>query len=92
LEANPKDTSALRIKAESSLNLGELQTAKSAANNLLQMDPNNFSAIKTLIQIMPQVKDSAAVRKTIQRSLPQWSPEQQIRVRPLIMPRRENRK
>ncbi|PTM12130.1 MAG: hypothetical protein DA408_11805 [Bacteroidetes bacterium] len=92
LNVNPNDTSALRIRAESSLNLGELQTAKSAANNLLQMDPNNFSAIKTLIQIMPQVKDSAAVRRTIQRSLPQLSPEQQLRVRPLVMPSKESGK
>ncbi len=87
IQQNPKDTSALRVKAETAQNLGEFSNAKTAASNLLQIDPNNLAAIKTLQSVMAKVPDSNAVRRQLEIAIPRLNPEQLKQVRALIPPR-----
>jgi tetratricopeptide (TPR) repeat protein len=74
--ANPNDTSAWRIKAEISKNLGEFEEAETAANNLLRIDPNNVAAIHTLMLLKPMSKDSTQIDKQLQRRIPLLNPQQ----------------
>ncbi len=87
IQVNPNDTSAWRVKAEASQNIGDFSTAKKAASNLLQIDPNNLAAIKTLQSVMAKVPDSIDVRRQLEIAIPKLSPDQLKRVRPLIPPR-----
>lgn len=86
LEDNPKDTAAWRVKAQTAQNLGQFQSAEKAASNLLEIDPLNVSAIQTLQWVMKKVPDSIAVRNKLEKTIPRLSPEQKLRVRPLIIP------
>ncbi|WP_020538739.1 hypothetical protein [Lewinella cohaerens] len=87
IQVNPNDTSAWRVKAEAAQNIGDFSTAKKAASNLLQLDPNNLAAIKTLQSVMAKVPDSIDVRRQLEIAIPKLSPDQLKRVRPLIPPR-----
>ncbi|MEL7219672.1 MAG: tetratricopeptide repeat protein [Bacteroidota bacterium] len=83
ITANPDDTSAWRIKAETAANLGEFSAAKDAATKLLRVDPHNMAALYTLVQIQPWYKDSLQIQKQLQRRIPALSPEQKedLRIR-----------
>jgi len=87
IQQNPKDTSALRVKAEAAQNLGDFSTARKTASNLLEIDPNSFAAIKTLQSVMAKVPDSNAVRRQLEIAIPRLNPEQLKQVRALIPPR-----
>lgn len=87
IQQNPKDTSALRIKAEAAQNLGDFSTARKTASNLLEIDPNNLAAIKTLQSVMAKVPDSNAVRRQLEIAIPRLNPEELKQVRALIPPR-----
>lgn len=87
IQQNPKDTSALRVKAEAAQNLGDFTTARKTASNLLEIDPNNLAAIKTLQSVMAKVPDSNAVRRQLEVAIPRLNPEQLKQVRALIPPR-----
>ncbi|WP_367390303.1 hypothetical protein [Lewinella sp. LCG006] len=87
IQQNPKDTSALRIKAQAAQNLGDFSTARKTASNLLEIDPNNLAAIKTLQSVMAKVPDSNAVRRQLEIAIPRLNPEELKQVRALIPPR-----
>lgn len=87
IQQNPKDTSALRVKAETAQNLGDFTTARKTASNLLQIDPDNLAAIKTLQSVMAKVPDSNAVRRQLEIAIPRLNPTQLKEVRALIPPR-----
>ncbi|MEZ4987468.1 MAG: hypothetical protein R2795_20890 [Saprospiraceae bacterium] len=67
LASNPNDTAALRIKAEASSSMGQFTQAKTAATTLLKIDPQNLSAITTLLEVSDKVRDSQAVKTQIQQ-------------------------
>lgn len=83
IAANPDDTSAWRIKAETASNLGEFEVAKDAATKLLRIDPHNMAALYTLVQIQPWYKDSLQIKQQLNRRIPKLSPEQKedLRIR-----------
>jgi tetratricopeptide (TPR) repeat protein len=87
IKQNPKDTSAWRVKAQASAQIGEYQTASKSASKLLSLDPRNVDAINTLQWVMKKVPDSLLIRRQIDRSMPKLSPEEMQRVKPLIPPR-----
>jgi tetratricopeptide (TPR) repeat protein len=69
LRQNPKDTSALRIRAEAARNLGEYELAGQSAASLLAIDRKNVFAWRTLQDVKPKVADTVAFNATIQRML-----------------------
>ncbi len=88
LERNPRDTAALNIQARTAQQLGDFETAKSAATRLLNRDPNRIDALTTLIKIKPMLEDTEEVHQLIERTQSRLPENERPQVRPLSPPTR----
>lgn len=91
LKRNPRDTSALRVQAETARLLGDFETAEIAASNLLVKDPNNLVAIKTLIEVKPMLPDTEKAHELIEQARQRIDINRLRKVQPLQIPIRPNR-
>ncbi len=84
IKANPNDTTAWRIQAEASRNLGDYDAAGMAAAKLLSVDRNSTFALVTLTELRPMIVDTLALRRVLRPTL-QASPalRQQFQARDL---------
>ncbi|MCB0639753.1 MAG: tetratricopeptide repeat protein, partial [Lewinella sp.] len=84
IERNPRDTSALRIKAEAARNLGDYEISKQAAASLLQVEPSSAFGLATLMEIKPQLQDTHSVNRLIESVRTRITNEELLKAAPRL--------